>query len=290
MKHLLSLFALSLAALPMVAQESEAPAAVSEQAPAVMRDAACGQVLVMVTADGTPLRLLLDTGATHTVIDAKAAQTKLPQAQKLDTTGMQFNSSSSQVRPEILLVSLAAGGRTFEKQPVLVLPLDGVTAMLKTPVDGILGMDVLKYLTFTLDFRDGNAGEWSAPQDGEVFPLKARPDAGFCPLLTLKAGEKELHNILLDSGSSLTVLTVADWSAGVAETRTAHVADVNGARAQGISVGTPGPVELAPGLSVTVRPQLSETRRPDVNGLLGVDALRGLRLVYTPERGFYLVK
>lgn len=287
MKHLLSLFALSFAVLPLSAQETAAPAA---DAPAVMRDAACGQVLVMVTADGTPLRLLLDTGATHTVIDAKAAKAKLPHARKLDTTGMQFNSSSSQVRPDILIVSLAAGGRTFEKQPVLVLPLDGVTAMLKTPVDGILGMDVLKYLTFTLDFRDGCAGQWSAPQDGEVFPLKARPDAGFCPLLSLKAGDKELHNILLDSGSSLTVLTVADWPAGVAETRTAHVADVNGARAQGISVGTPGPVELAPGLSVTVRPQLSETRRPDVNGLLGVDALRGLRLVYTPERGFYLVK
>lgn len=288
MKHLLSLFALSLAVLPLSAQETAAPA--TADTPAVMRDAACGQVLVMVTADGTPLRLLLDTGATHTVIDAKAAKAKLPQAQKLDTTGMQFNSSSSQVRPDILIVSLAAGGRTFEKQPVLVLPLDGVTAMLKTPVDGILGMDVLKYLTFTLDFRDGCAGQWSAPQDGEVFPLKARPDAGFCPLLSLKAGDKELHNILLDSGSSLTVLTVADWPAGVAETRTAHVADVNGARAQGISVGTPGPVELAPGLSVTVRPQLSDTRRPDVNGLLGVDALRGLRLVYTPERGFYLVK
>lgn len=288
MKHLLSLLVLSLAVLPLSAQEPAVPAVADT--PAMMRDAACGQVLVMVTVDGTPLRLLLDTGATHTVIDATAAKAKLSQAQKLDTTGMQFNSSSSQVRPDILIVSLAAGGRTFEKQPVLVLPLDGVTAMLKTPVDGILGMDVLKYLTFTLDFRDGGESRWSAPTDGTPFPLKARPDAGFCPLLSLKAGDKELHNILLDSGSSLTVLTVADWPAGVAETRTAHVADVNGARAQGISVGTPGPVELAPGLSVTVRPQLSDTRRPDVNGLLGVDALRGLRLVYTPERGFYLVK
>lgn len=286
MKSTLLLVALLLlmpAALPVLGDE---PAA---EAP-IMRDAACGQVLVSCVVDGVPLRLLLDTGATHTVIDRKAAVAKLPNARKVDTSGMQFNSGSSTMRPDILLVNLQAGGRDFSPQPVLVLPLDGMTGMLHTPVDGILGMDVLKYLTFTLDFREGCAGSWSLPRDGEMYPLKAHPDAGFCPLVTLKTGDKELANVLLDSGSSATVLAVKDWPAGVAETRTAHVADVNGARAQGISVGTPAAIELAPGLSVTVRPQLAESRRPDAAGLLGVDALRGLRLAYSPERGFYLVK
>ncbi len=264
------------------------------ESPLMVRDARCGQVLVRCTVDGVPLRLMLDTGATHTVIDRSAAAEKLAASQRVDTSGMQFSSSSSQVRPDILLVTLAAGGRTMPQQPVLVLPLDGVRAALATPVDGILGMDVLKRLSFTLDFREGGVSCWGepAPADGTPVPLKARPDAGFCPLVAVKQGDKELSPLLLDSGSSVTVIPEHLWSAGVQSEHQAHVADVNGGRSQGVKVGKPAPVQLAEGVSTVVTPQLSDerARRDGLIGLIGVDALRGLRVVYSPEKGFYLVK
>lgn len=272
----------------------EAAAVPPAEAPLMVRDARCGQVLVRCTVDGAELRLLLDTGATHTVIDRTAAAEKLAKSQRVDTTGMQFSSSSSAVRPDILLVTVAAGGRTMPQQPVLVLPLDGVRAALATPVDGILGMDVLKRLSFTLDFRADGVSCWGEPAegDGTPVPLKARPDGGFCPLLAVKLGDKEIFPVLLDSGSSVTVLPEKLWSAGMQGEHSAHVADVNGGRSQGVKVGNAAPVQLAEGVSTVVTPQLSDERmRGDgLLGLIGVDALRGLRLVYTPEKGFFLVK
>lgn len=274
---------------PAAAQEE--PAAVAAAAePDMLRDARCGQVLVLIRMNGTPLRMMLDTGATHTVL-APETLAKIPNAQKVDTSGMQFNSSSSHQRPQLYVVETQAGPRTFAEHPVLVLPLGGVKQMLQTPIDGILGMDVLRFLPFTLDFRSGGSSHWGEPQDGALpMPLNARPDAGFSPMLTIRVGEKEISNVLLDSGSSATMFEEADWEAGTERTVTVHTADINGGAEQGMSIGKPAVIRLAEGAEQTVTPQLRGGKRADARGILGVDALRGFRLIYSPQKGFYLMK
>lgn len=281
---------LALNLLPLAAAESAAaPAPAAAAEPAMLRDARCGQVLVRCTMNGVPLRLMLDTGATHTVLDP-ATLAKIPGAQKMDTTGMQFNSSSSRNVPDIYLMQTEAGGRTFSPHPVLVLPLGGVRQMLATPIDGILGMDVLKHLSFTLDFRPNGQSHWGEANDGTAIHLNARPDDNYCPMLTVKVGEKEISNVLLDSGSSATIFAAEDWSAGAERTVTVQTADVNGGRAEGMSIGKEMTVELAPGAEQQVRPQLRDAKRSDAAGLIGVDTLRGFRLIYSAEKGFYLMK
>lgn len=276
--------------LPCLAEDApqQTPAAATE-APVMLRDARCGQVLVRCTMNGVPLRLMLDTGATHTVLDP-ATIAKIPGAQKMDTTGMQFNSSSSRNVPDIYLMQTEAGGRTFSPHPVLVLPLGGVRQMLATPIDGIMGMDVLKHLSFTLDFRPNGQSHWGEANDGIAIHLNARPDDNCCPMLTVKVGDKEISNVLLDSGSSSTIFAAADWSAGTERTVTVQTADVNGGRAEGMNIGKEMTVELAPGAEQQVRPQLRDAKRSDADGLIGVDTLRGFRLIYSPEKGFYLMK
>ena len=69
----------------------EAPVA---QAPAVdlmkmNRDARCKQVLVTCLINGTPMRMMLDTGATHTVLHTESAA-RVPNAQWIDTSHIQF--------------------------------------------------------------------------------------------------------------------------------------------------------------------------------------------------------
>lgn len=273
-----------------LAEETPVPAQqTAAEEPAMVRDARCGQVLVRCSMNGVPLRLMLDTGATHTVLDPSVAA-RIPGARKMDTAGMQFNSSSSRNVPDIYLMQTEVGGRTFSPHPVLVLPLGGVMQMMATPIDGILGMDVLKHLSFTLDFRPNGQSHWGEANDGVAVHLNARPDDNYCPMLTVKVGGKEISNVLLDSGSSSTIFAAEDWSAGVERSVTVQTADVNGGAAEGISIGKEMTVELAPGAEQQVRPQLRGAKRSDAAGLIGVDTLRGFRVIYSPQRGFYLMK
>lgn len=256
----------------------------------MMRDSEHGQVIVTCKMDDVPLRLLLDTGATHTVLHNGVAAEKLPNAFKLDTAGMQITGNAAGLRPEIIVVKLGIAGGTRSQHPVLVMPLDGVRSMLQHPVDGILGMDVLSHIPFTLDFRQGGVSHWGADTDGKAFPLKARPDRGGCPLVSLRIGEKVLERVLLDSGSTTTLIEPADWEAGEGESCAAQVADVNGRREVKISFGKPAPVELAPGLVRELTPQLQEgMNRSSSAAILGIESLEGLRLIYDPEKGFSLM-
>lgn len=253
----------------------------------MLRDDACGQVLVHCEADGVPLLLLLDTGATHTVLDTAAAQQKLPKAFRVDTSGMVIRGNAVGTRPEILLVNLIAGEKHFEQQPVLVMPLAGVRAMLHKPVDGILGMDVLCRLSYTLDFREGGQSHWGAAPPPGARPIPTQPDIGGCPLISLRCGAREVHRVLLDTGSTHTILSPEDWPAGEEAAREAQIADVNGRRTVQLRIGRPATVQLADGIQTTICPQLSNTfNRSTCAGILGVDALRGLQLIYVPERGF----
>lgn len=262
----------------------------ADAAPFMQRDAACGQVLARCTADGVQLLLLLDTGATHTVIDAEVAAQKLPEAFRVDTSGMDIRGNAAGLRPDIALVALSVGGQEFSQQPVLVMPLAGVRAMLHEPVDGILGMDVLCRLSYTLDFREGGQSRWGAEESPAARPLPARPDAGGCPLISLRCGEKTISPVLLDTGSSHTVFAPENWPAGEGEPCEAQVADVNGRRTMRLRFGRPAVVQLAEGVQTEIHPQLSGGfNRNTCAGILGVDALRGLRLIYRPDRGFGLM-
>lgn len=293
---LLSLIGFVFGAAVLSAQEGQATApaaaAAAETADAMQmtRDSEFGQVIVNCTVDGVPMRMLLDTGATHTVVDRSVAAEKLPNAFKLDTSGMQITGNAEGLKPEILVVKFGVAGKTRSQHPVLSLPLDGVRAMLRHPVDGILGMDVLCHLPFTLDFREGGVSHWGADEDGNVHPLQARPDQGGCPLVSLRIGEKVLENVLLDSGSTTTIFAPSDWPAGVGETNKAIVADVNGRREVEILFGKPAPVELATGLVRELSPQLQQgVNRSSASAILGIESLIGLRLVYHPEHGFSLL-
>lgn len=280
----------TLAAAQETAQPAAPAPAETPAAPEMTRDSEHGQVIVTCTMDGVPLRLLLDTGATHTVLHKGVAAEKLPNAEKLDTTGMQITGNAAGLRPDILIVKLGIAGKTRSQHPVLVMPLDGVRSMLRQPVDGILGMDVLGHIPFTLDFRRGGVSHWGADTDGTAYPLAAQPDRGGCPLVTLRCGEKKIERVLLDSGSTTTIVAPADWEAGVGETCAAQVADVNGRREVRILFGKPAPVELAPGLVRELVPQLQEgVNRSSSDAILGIESLQGLRVVFSPEKGFYLL-
>lgn len=298
MKHA-SIILLTLACGLCAAQEATpAPSPAPQPAPqaqqgenGMYRDARTRQVLTHVTINGVNALMMLDTGASHTVLSKKFVDSKLPNAQKIDTSRMQFNSDSSRQRPDLFFVKLdtraKAGEKTVFEQPVLCLPLDGVQQSMATPIDGILGMDILGWLPFTFDLRNGDNCHWGLPEDVDTMvpmePLQV--DQMQRPHIQVDTGTPEKPQptvLLLDTGSSVTYMPAAAWGMGAADAKaTVGVSDVNGGRYINVGLGKPKALPLGKG--VQTRP-LSPQLQPGQNGVIGMDALKGLRFVHNPQR------
>lgn len=279
MKTTLCILAM-LIAMPMAnADTPSAPQPAQEQQvdlQTMIRDPRCGQVLVTCMIGGQPMRMMLDTGATHTVLHTESAA-KLTQARWLDTSMMMFRGNAAQT-PKILISSLDAGGASAPEFPFMVLPLDAVRQALVEPIDGILGMDVLGGLVFTFDLRK-NEYYWGMPKGGTMEQLYGKQDQFGRLLMQVKSSGKELQ-LLLDTGSSITRVREEDWLPGSAGEISAQVGDVNEAASVKVKEGKPADIEVARGVVLKgVVPIFGQEGQPPV---LGMDALKGQVLIHLP--------
>ncbi len=276
------LFALLLAAGWVVAAPGP-PVAPEKETAVFSRDVRCRQFVATCLVEGRPARLMVDTGATHTVLAADFVAQQLPGLRFVEGVRLSGNAEEA---PRLALAALQAGDVALAASPVLVMGLEGVNAMLGRRVDGILGMAHLVRLPFTLDLRGGGRGYWGEP--AESMPL--RPLAGQCDeagrmFLDARCGESDCR-LLLDTGSTVTTWPAGQWPAGEKETLPVQVGDVNGARSERLAYGLPAPLRLGESL---VLPPVSPQLRPGVAGhVLGLDAFEGGVLVYRPGRGFWL--
>ncbi len=278
---------LLLALLPAVAQGLVAAQAVPPDSPVMQRDARCGQFIACCRVNGRPVRLMVDTGATHTVLAADFVARELPLLERVEGVRL---SGNAQVAPELAMASVEVGGVSMECSPVLVMDLSGVNALLEEPIEGILGMAQLGQLSFTLDLRAGGGGhwgKWSSPCP--PVRLEGRRDAaGRLYVHACVAGGSSCL-LLLDTGSSTTTWPAGQWAPGVQAAGKAsglRVADVNGAREEALPQGEPAELELPGGLRLpAVSPLLPEGQGSHV---LGLDALGGCLLIHRPGLGFFL--
>lgn len=257
----------------------EAPVA---QAPAVdlmkmNQDARCKQVLVTCLINGTPMRMMLDTGATHTVLHTESAA-RVPNAQWVDTSRMQFRGNSAQ-RPEMLLATLHAGPAESAHHPFMVMNLGAVRSMMAEAVDGILGMDMLCHIPFTFDLQNGDL-YWGVPTGKELVPLHAVPDGKGRVIVQGSSGGKTIP-MLLDTGSSVTRVPKELWAPGADAEIGAQIGDIDNRKGIKVLEGKPGDIELGPGvIAKGVTPILGATGEPSI---LGMDGLNGLILIHTPQ-------
>lgn len=251
------------------------------------RDSRCGQILVTGLVGGTPLRLMLDTGATHTVLHTESAA-KLKNVRWVDTSMMRFLSNSAQV-PKMLMTSLLVGPGESPVHPMVVMDLSAVRNMLAEKVDGIVGMDFLASLPFTYDFGK-NEFYWGMPAGLSVVPLRTEPIGGGRMNVLLNCGGKELK-LVLDTGSTITRVPAESWAPGAAGEITAQIGNVDAAAEQKLIEGKPGDIEVGPGVVLRgVAPLLGGKDEPAV---LGLDALKDMVLIHMPseqvEGGIFLM-
>ncbi len=274
-----------LPAAPSVPVLPDAPVEAGAAAALMQRDARCGQFMADCLVNGRPARLLVDTGATHTVLSAEFAARELPQLELLE--GVRLSGNATQA-PRPALATVTAGGVELKKSLVLLMPLGGVSSLMERPVDGILGMEHLRQLPFMLDLREGGTGHWQTDAgEGVIFPLLGREDAAGRLHVPARSGQSACL-LLLDTGSNATTWPRAQWPAGVqAQAAALRVADVNGARDVAAGEhGVPAELKLAGG---AVLPQVEPLlQAAEGRCVLGLDALRGCLLIHRPGQGFFL--
>lgn len=243
------------------------------------RDPLCGQIIVTCLVNGVPARLMMDTGATHTVLDRKFVDEEL-KAEYVDTSKMQI-SGNAEEKPGIIVGDLQAGDTSFRGMMLVVMDLSGVNAMQSKPLAGILGMDAMSRLSFIMDFR-AERFTWGAFRDMSPFvPLEGRRDEAGRLFVTVQSGEKSFP-LLLDTGSSVTTLLPEQWAPGAEHMEDVKIADVNGPRTIRAGVGRQGALQLTPQVRTwNFSPQLLPAEADP--GLLGMDALKMNVLVHKPD-------
>lgn len=247
----------------------------------MQQDARCRQVLVNCVMNGVPMRMMIDTGATNTVLHS-GSLTKLKRPRQMDTSNIQFSGNAKE-RPDVYLLNINFADVKVNHHPVMVLNLDGARSMMHEKIDGILGMDLLGVMPFTMDIANGKM-HWGLPAGPlKLLPLHGTRDAAGRLIMDIVCDGKK-QSILLDSGSSVTRLPEKAWPAGGAQTVGLSVSDVNEASAITATVGAPGSVELAPGV---VLPDVTPVFcGEDEAIILGMDILSRVRLVHVPSSSY----
>ncbi len=166
-----------------------------------------GSVLIPVFLGGKPLSFLLDTGSNHSAVDASVVERlKLQRSTSTDVLGNYGVQSPHTVRVK----NLKVGGFEFSDQTLVVANLDAVSRAGGVAIDGVLGNDVLRTVTFKLSYSKQSATFGLLSQlDNWGTPIKLR-EAGnqfFVPISLLSVARE----LLLDTGANSTNLSWETW-------------------------------------------------------------------------------
>jgi len=158
-----------------------------------------------------PYRLLLDTGATASIIDPAlaAAHPEFTRGTSRTSTGSSGRRVSAQA--EFHVDSLTSGGVTLEDFDALVIELDHVSRILG-PLDGVLGFSAFSGTTFTIDYparavhvADARLDPEAPRAPGEAWFEYSHPRR---PYVFIEAAGKKTP-LLVDSGASAAF--TLDW-------------------------------------------------------------------------------
>ncbi|MGH9789941.1 MAG: retropepsin-like aspartic protease [Candidatus Acidiferrales bacterium] len=108
-------------------------------------------ILIQAEVNGKSVRLLVDTGASQTILDAQ-----LLGLTNLDLKISRFSSSGPGLRGEAVWAQarLKLGARTWHEQRVVAMNLEQLASRYGQPVHGLLGQDILRqFARVTIDFR-----------------------------------------------------------------------------------------------------------------------------------------
>ena len=218
--------------------------------------------------DGVKCTLLVDTGATHTTFDLSFMKKSLPGVRLQPV--MMMGETNVEGAPRFMQAkSLKIGEAVFEDFGAMALDISHLHKALGVHVDGILGMSTLGRAPCIISLGGGELVFAPGAEACAGFGRRARrsPADPMSILLPVKTpgGPVEL---LVDSGSSMTILSAATQWPTTGETVQTPAVDINGKTGLAPKVGEKGVLELSCGVEIT--PMIVE----EPMNRLGSDTLR----------------
>lgn len=212
MKTKRALSAVVLCLTPLVICHAQVARTGSTKNSTVHFDRVLGLTFVQARVNGSkPLSMVLDTGASYTVLKPEiAANLGLKSQGALQAGG--FGKGKDQTLHLVKDVTLSFAGQILAGQTVATLPLDYIDREAGRPTDGLLGGTIFQHFVVHEDYAAKTVtlippDEFSAPAGYTSVPLFV---AGTVSLLQLQVqalnGEKISGTFLLDSGDVGTVI------------------------------------------------------------------------------------
>jgi predicted aspartyl protease len=261
-------------------QAQAGPGGADAASPAISFQLERGHLVIVQGAIGplTGRRLVVDTGSSPTILDARIAQELKLQG---SVSRLELFNGSSLARTTIL-PSLTLGPVTAKSLPVLVSDLSFVQRDVGIRIDAIIGLDVLR-TSFVIDYEARVIRFGSLPSLPESVPFASAP-----PLVTVEMQvQGEPARVLVDTGASGLLLFRKAHRFDLLAVRRAQTADNLSGPFQREQVEVSdlrlGSSDLGRRIAYLANARDSVSR--DYDGLLGIPALGIKQLAFDFERG-----
>lgn len=177
-----------------------------DQEMTITRDLPTKLFLYEILVNGKPCRMVIDTGATHTILDQAWVEKNFPNDKKYPDSRVGSNFQLYQIK------QLCFGENKFNHFLSLIGDLSQLNTTFGKKIDGILGMNVMGQKKFILDEKKGKFTFVSDDflTQKKIIPLKTQ----FSPtgLLTVEVERDGLtFPMMLDSGCSETRISEEWW-------------------------------------------------------------------------------
>jgi len=114
-------------------------------------DSVQSAILVRASADGKPVLLVLDTGASRTILARELVRTG---PTRLAPSSFSTDGPGLRVLGRYTEATLALGGRTWKNRGVVAMNMAEVSRAFGRRIDGLLGQDLLReFGRVTIDFH-----------------------------------------------------------------------------------------------------------------------------------------
>lgn len=114
--------------------------------------------LIEAKINGNPIRLVIDTGASHTCIDKKNVKTLLKNKQPTSNDIVMGIGNKKMKNTMLTINELSFGDLTINNYPIVVLKLSHINKMLTlfglSPINGLLGSDILMKYNAIIDYKN----------------------------------------------------------------------------------------------------------------------------------------
>ena len=267
------------------ASDSCGPKPLGEITLATLRNAP----IVTLSANGSPVTLLLDTGAETTILTPAVAQRIGGQPPRVEFPRQMHGLTRTLGTSEVELRSFTAGKVSMPWRRVRVASVN-LPSVFSGPLDGVLGADTLSSFDIDLDFPHHRMMFYQKQSCAEAAPAWPEPYARIAAPRSLSGHlrfpvQLDGHTIdaFADTGAQITVLAArAALALGVTETALARDRSTvtSGAAAERLSSHAHRFSRMEVGGEVVRNPEIivADVKLSDVDLVLGIDFLISRRI------------